>query len=128
MKIEKFEDILAWQQARELTNLVYDLTEQTKFSKDYRLRDQVQGAAGSIMHNIAEGFDDGSDIEFIRFLKYARRSASEVQSEIYLALDRKYVTSDDFQRVHDMATTTKKSINAFVAYLRKSKRGPTDNQ
>ena len=128
MKIEKFEDIRAWQQARELTNLVYDLTEQTKFSKDYRLRDQVQGAAGSIMHNIAEGFDDGSDIEFIRFLKYARRSASEVQSEIYLALDRKYVTSDDFQRVHDMATTTKKSINAFVAYLRKSKRGPTDNQ
>ena len=128
MKIEKFEDILAWQQARELTNLVYDLTEQTKFSKDYRLRDQVQGAAGSIMHNIAEGFDDGSDIEFIRFLKYARRSASEVQSEIYLALDRKYVTSDDFQRVYDMATTTKKSINAFVAYLRKSKRGPTDNQ
>ena len=128
MKIEKFEDILAWQQARELTNLVYDLTEQTKFSKDYRLRDQVQGAAGSIMHNIAEGFDDGSVIEFIRFLKYARRSASEVQSEIYLALDRKYVTSDDFQRVYDMATTTKKSINAFVAYLRKSKRGPTDNQ
>ena len=128
MKIEKFEDIRAWQQARELTNLVYDLTEQVRFAKDFRLRDQAQGAAGSIMHNIAEGFDDGSDIEFIRFLKYARRSASEVQSEIYLALDRKYVTSDDFQRVYDMATTTKKSINAFVAYLRKSKRGPTDNQ
>jgi four helix bundle protein len=86
MKIEKFEDIRAWQQARELANLVYDLTEKGGFAKDYRLRDQIQGAAGSIMHNIAEGFDDGSDAEFIHFLKYSRRSASEVQSEIYLAL------------------------------------------
>jgi four helix bundle protein len=111
----------AWQQARELTNLVYDLTEQEKFKKDFRLRDQIQGASGSIIHNIAEGFDDGSDIEFIRFLKYARRSASEVQSEIYLAFDRKYVSDDDFKKVYDTATTTKKSINAFIAYLRKSK-------
>lgn len=122
MKIEKFEDIRAWQQARELSNLVYDLTEQGKFAKDFRLRDQIQGAAGSIMHNIAEGFDDGSDVEFIRFLKYARRSASEVQSEIYLALDRKYVSSEDFQKVYEMATTAKKSINALIAYLRKSKQ------
>jgi len=125
VKIEKFEDIRAWQQARELTNLVYDLTEKGNFVKDYRLRDQIQGAAGSIMHNIAEGFDDGSDVEFIRFLKYARRSASEVQSEIYLALDRKYITPQDFQQVYDMATTTKKSINAFIAYLRKSKPDST---
>lgn len=125
MKIEKFEDIRAWQQARELTNLVYDLTEKGNFVKDYRLRDQIQGAAGSIMHNIAEGFDDGSDVEFIRFLKYARRSASEVQSETYLALDRKYITPQDFQQVYGMATTTKKSINAFIAYLRKSKSDST---
>jgi four helix bundle protein len=128
MKIEKFEDIRAWQQARELSNLVYDLTEQVRFAKDFRLRDQIQGAAGSIMHNIAEGFDDGSDIEFIRFLKYARRSASEVQSEIYLALDRKYIGTEEFKRVYDMATTTKKSVNAFIAYLRKSKRGPAASQ
>ncbi|MBE7534542.1 MAG: four helix bundle protein [Anaerolineales bacterium] len=128
VKIEKFEDIRAWQQARELANLVYDLTEKGNFAKDFRLRDQIQGAAGSIMHNIAEGFDDGSDAEFIHFLKYSRRSASEVQSEIYLALDRKYITREDFQKVYDMATTTKKSINAFIAYLRKSKRGTTDKQ
>ncbi len=74
MKIERFEDIRAWQQARELSNLVYNLAERGNFSKDFRLRDQIQGAAGSVMHNIAEGFDDGSDTEFIRFLKYARRS------------------------------------------------------
>lgn len=122
MKIERFEDVRAWQQARELSNLVYGLTEQGRFAKDFRLRDQIQGATGSIMHNIAEGFDDGSDIEFIRFLKYARRSASEVQSEIYLSLDRKYVSAENFQKVYDMAVTTKKSINAFIAYLRKSNR------
>ncbi len=125
MKIEKFEDIRAWQQARELTNLIYDLTEQGNFARDFRLRDQIRDAAGSIMHNIAEGFDDGSDAEFIHFLKYSRRSASEVQSEIHLALDRKYISAQDFQRVYDMATTTKMSINAFIAYLRRSKRGPT---
>lgn len=121
MKIERFEDIRAWQQARELSKLVYELTRQGNFAKDFRLRDQITGATGSIMHNIAEGFDDGSDVEFIRFLKYARRSASEVQSEIYLALDCNYISSEDFQKVYDLATTTKKSINAFIAYLRKSK-------
>ena len=121
MKIERFEDIRAWQQARELSKLVYELTRQGNFAKDFRLRDQITGAAGSIMHNIAEGFDDGSDVEFIRCLKYARRSASEVQSEIYLALDCNYISSEDFQKVYDLATTTKKSINAFIAYLRKSK-------
>jgi len=106
---------------------VYELTEQGNFARDFRLRDQIRSAASSVMHNIAEGFDDGSDAEFIRFLKYARRSASETQSEIYLALDRKYVSADDFQRVYDFATTTKKSINAFIAYLRKSKRGTTNS-
>lgn len=127
MKIERFEDIRAWQQARELANLVYDLTEQGNFARDFRLHDQIRGAASSIVHNIAEGFDDGSDAEFIHYLKYSRRSASETQSEIYLALDRKYVTSEEFQRVYDLATTTKKSINAFIAYLRRSKRGPTQS-
>jgi four helix bundle protein len=127
MKIERFEDIRAWQQARELANLVYDLTELGHFAKDFRLRDQIRGATGSIMHNIAEGFDDGSDAEFIHYLKYARRSASETQSEIYPALDRKYVSTADFQRVYDLATSTKKSINAFIAYLRRSKRGQTQS-
>lgn len=73
------------------------------------------------MHNAAEGFDAGSDAEFIVFLKYARRSASEIQSEIYLALDRKYVDEAIFKQIHEKATETKKTINALIAYLRKSK-------
>lgn len=86
-KIERFEDLQSWQKARELANVVYDLTNNSQFAKDFGLRNQIQRAAGSVMHNIAEGFDAGSNPEFIRFLKMARRSASEVQSQLYLAFD-----------------------------------------
>jgi four helix bundle protein len=68
-KIERFEDLQSWQKARQLTNAIYDLTEQPKFAKDFRLSGQIRGAAGSIMHNISEGFDAGSNPEFIRFLR-----------------------------------------------------------
>lgn len=87
MKIERFEDIKGWQEARVLANMVYDVSDSGPFARDFGLRDQIRKAAGSTMHNIAEGFDAGSDAEFIRFLKYARRSASEVQSQLYIALD-----------------------------------------
>ncbi len=110
-KIERFEDLQSWQKARQLANLIYDLTSHPVFAKDFRLRDQIQDAAGSVMHNIAEGFDAGSNPEFIRFLKMARRSASEVQSELYLALDRKYITGDELQTAYNLATETKRLIN-----------------
>ena len=116
MKIERFEDIQAWQEARVLANLIYDVTDKDAFAKDYGLKNQVREAAGSVMHNIAEGFDVGSDNEFIPFLKYARRSASEVQSEAHLALDRHYLTSEQFRTIHAHATMNKKLINAFSAY------------
>jgi four helix bundle protein len=87
-KIQRFEDLQSWQKARELSNRVYDITENGDFAHDFELRGQIRRAAGSVMHNIAEGFDAGSDAEFIRFLRIARRSASEVQSQLDLALDR----------------------------------------
>ena len=120
-KIERFEDLQSWQKARQLTNLIYDLTEHPKFSKDFRLSSQIQSAASSIMHNIAEGFDAGTNPEFIRFLKMARRSASEVQSELYLALDRKYISQDELITTYNLATETKRLINGMIGYLRKSK-------
>jgi four helix bundle protein len=120
-KIERFEELQSWQKGRQLANLVYDLTEHPKFSKDFRLCGQIQDAAGSVMHNIAEGFDSGTNPEFIRFLKMSRRSASEVQSELYLALDRKYITQAELTSAYNLATETKKLINGLIAYLRKSK-------
>jgi four helix bundle protein len=117
-KIERFEDLHSWQKARMLTNLVYDLTGHTEFAKDFRLRDQIRDAAGSVMHNIAEGFDSGSNPEFIRFMKMARRSASEVQSQLYLALDRKYINTEELKKTYDIATEAKRLINGMIAYLR----------
>jgi len=119
-KIERFEDLQSWQKARQLANMIYDLTEHPKFAKDFHLRDQIQDAAGSIMHNIAEGFDAGTNPEFIRFLKISRRSASEVQSELYLALDRKYINEEELSKAYNLATESKRLINGMIAYLRKS--------
>lgn len=116
--IQRFEDLRCWQKARQMTNVVYDLTGHPAFAKDFQLRDQIHDAAGSAMHNTAEGFDSGTRGEFIRFLKIARRSASEVQSELYLALDRKYITQDELQQAYGLATETKRLINGLISYLR----------
>ena len=118
-KIERFEDLKSWQKARRLTNLIYDFSEEGSFAKDFELRNQIRSAAGSSMHNIAEGFDAGTDAEFIRFLKMARRSASEVQSQLYLALDRKYITEPQRQTAYKIATEVKRLINGLIRLSQK---------
>lgn len=117
MKIERFEDIEAWKLARELTRKVYCLTEKPKFARDIGLKRQIQDAAGSSMHNIAEGFDSETNPEFIRFLRYAKRSCTEVQSELYVALDRQYITKEEFQDGYDHAGRTRAAIRGFIKYL-----------
>ncbi len=116
--IERFENLKSWQKARELANFAYDLTADGPLAKDYGLRGQIQRAASSVMHNIAEGFDAGSNPEFIRFLKIARRSASEVQSQLYLAVDRQYITEVERKKAYKLATETKRLINGMIGYLR----------
>lgn len=117
MKIERFEDIEAWQMARELTREVYRLTKKPSFSNDYGLKRQIQSAAGSAMHNIAEGFDAETNPEFIRFLRYAKRSCTEVQSELYVALDEAYIASDEFDLTYALAGRTRAAIRGFINYL-----------
>ena len=125
MIIAKFEEIEAWQLARELTRQVYEVTRRGSFARDYGLRDQIRDAAGSAMHNIAEGFDGGSDAEFIRFLGYAQRSCTEVQSELYVALDQEYLSADEFDALYALAAKTRSKTGAFIRYLRQveSRRG-----
>ncbi len=94
--IKKFEDIQGWQEARKLVKLVYNLTSDGAFAKDFGLCDQIQRASVSAMTNIAEGFDCDSHAEFARFLGFARRSAVEVQSLLYTALDLGYITEETF--------------------------------
>ena len=117
MRIERFEDIEAWQLARELTRKVYGMTKKTKFARDFGLRGQIQDAAGSSMHNIAEGFDSETNPEFVRFLRYAKRSCTEVQSELYMALDQQYITDVEFEDVYDHAGRTRATIRGFIKYL-----------
>jgi four helix bundle protein len=106
--IHRFEDLHAWRSARDLTNLIYELTHAGEFARDFGLRDQIRRAASSVMLNIAEGFDAGSDAEFVRFLGYARRSASETQAGLYTALDQKYILQSQFDTVYEKATICKK--------------------
>jgi four helix bundle protein len=97
--------------------MVYEVTSQGAFARDFCLRDQIRDAATSVMANIAEGFDSGSDAEFIRFLRYARRSASEVQSYLYVALDQRYITQAQFSKMYETAAETKRLIGGFIRYL-----------
>jgi four helix bundle protein len=119
MKITKFKEIEAWQLARELTREVSSLTKKPGFSKDFGLKNQIREAAGSSMHNIGEGFDAESNAEFVRFLRYAKRSCTEVQSELYVALDQEYITAEEFQETYDLAGRTRAAIRGFINYLRK---------
>ena len=120
MKIKQFEEINAWIEARKLTQRIYEITDEATFAKDFGLRDQIRRASVSIMANISEGFDSQSNDEFIRFLIYARRSSSEVQSHLYVALDQKYISQEIFNELYDKSIYTSKLINAFITYLRSS--------
>jgi four helix bundle protein len=127
MKIERFEDIEAWQLARELTQKVYRLTKKSGFTKDYGLKRQIQDAAGSSMHNIAEGFDSETNAEFIRFLRYAKRSCTEVQSELYVALDEEHISSNEFKDVYEQARRTRAAVRGFIHYLKKYQERKVSN-
>ena len=127
VRIKRFEDIEAWRLARELSRKVYSLTKKTGFTRDYGLKGQIQEAAGSTMHNIAEGFDSETNPEFVRFLRYAKRSCTEVQSELYVALDQHYITSDEFQDVYEHAGRTRAAIRGFINYLVSYEREQRNN-
>lgn len=118
--IKRFEDLHCWKSARDLVNLVYKATSKPPFNRDYGLRDQIRRAAISVMSNIAEGFNAGSDAEFMRF-SFSRRSVSETQSQSYIALDQNYITQDTFDQIYAKASETERQVNALISYLNKSK-------
>lgn len=118
MKIERFEDIESWKVARELTRHVYSLCNKGQLSRDYGLKDQVQRASVSIMANIAEGFDSNSSKSFLNFLSYSFRSASEVQSLLYVILDLNYITPKEFEDLYNQSTKIKSLIMVLSRYLK----------
>jgi four helix bundle protein len=118
--IKRFEDIEAWQKARALCKEIYTITKEGDFSKDFRFRDQIRAASGSIMDNIAEGFERGARGEFIQFLGYSKGSCGEVQSQLYRALDFDYIHTEKFEYLYNEATQISKMIAGWIEYLNKS--------
>ena len=122
MKIIRFEDIEAWQEARKLVKMVYGIiNKKPEFRKDFRLVNQIQDAAVSSMSNIAEGFSRKGNKEFIQFLFISKSSAAEVQSHFYVAIDQGYVNQEDFNRVYHQAEVVSKLDSGFIKYLQSQK-------
>jgi four helix bundle protein len=116
-RIERFEDIEAWQRARQLAKAVYSVSSEGKFSRDFGLRDQIRRAAVSVMSNIAEGFERRGDAEFRRFLGIAKGSAGEVRAQLYVALDAGFIDQSAFDTLYKMATETGNLIGGLMRYL-----------
>jgi len=123
-KIEKFEEIRAWQSAREVVNRIYKISQDEKFKRDYSLGDQIKRASISIMSNIAEGFSRQSRKEFIQFLFIAKGSAAEVQSQLYIALDQGYIMEKEFKEIYDKVEETAKLLSKFITYLKSLNKRP----
>ena len=125
MKIKRFEEIDAWKEARILVQLVYKaINQNTVFIKDFRLAGQIQGAAVSVMSNIAEGFSRKSHKEFIQYLFVSKSSAAEVQSQLYVALDLNYINQTVFKEIYDQAEKISKMNSGFIKYLNSLQKQP----
>jgi len=120
MKIERFEDVEAWQAGRELTRGIYRATRFKQFAKDFALVDQIRRAAVSITSNIAEGFERGGDKEFVHALTLAKGSCGELRSQLYVALDEEYITKTQFDELAGQALAASRLLGGFIKYLQSS--------
>jgi four helix bundle protein len=117
---QRFEDIKAWQKARELNRTIYFITSKDSFSKDFGLRDQIRRASVSIMANIAEGFGRRTNKDFANFLVIAHGSAAETQSHLYIALDLKYISDEIFKELYQLLDEISRMTMALCQHLRKT--------
>lgn len=115
--MKSFEEMEVWKRARGFANEIYELTTTGTFERDFKLRDQINGSSGSIMDNIAEGFERDGKKEFLQFLSIAKGSAGEVRSQLYRALDRGHISQVDFNRLKEEAIEISKQISGFMRYL-----------
>lgn len=116
--LKSFEELPVWKDARKFTNKIYNLTKKFPKEENYGLTSQITRATVSIGSNIAEGFDRYSKKDFIKFLIIARGSISEIQNDLYIALDLKYINQNDFQETYALAKELGKQINGFIKYIR----------
>lgn len=125
MKIERFEDLEIWQEARVIAKQVFEISQNLPFSKDYKFKDQIRDSSGSIMDNIAEGFGRGGNKEFVQFLSIAKGSNDETRSQVYRAFDYQYIDEETKNDLVERSVQLSKKISSFIQYLRNSAyRGP----
>ena len=118
--IQKFEDLEVWKKSRVLCKEIFDVTNAGSFIRDYSLKDQIKRSSGSIMDNIAEGFERGGNKEFTQFLYIAKGSNGEVRSQLYRALDFNYITEDTFTNLYNNSNHISALLHNFIEYLSKS--------
>ena len=118
--VEKFENLACWQKARELNRLVYKISRNGNFAKDFGLRDQIRRASVSVMSNIAEGFERGGDKEFVQFLSNAKGSSGEVRCQLYAAFDESYLNETEFNELYARSEEVSRMISGFMTYLQHS--------
>ena len=115
--IKRFEELEMWKLSRELNKMIGELIDGKKFEKNFRLINQVEGSSGSIMDNIAEGFERGSRAEFILFLGYSKGSCGELRSQLYRMIDRKYISQENFEDLYNRAIIINSKINNVFAEI-----------
>lgn len=115
--IKRFEDLEIWQLARSLCHNIYLLAENSDLRNNYKLFNQIDGSSGSVMDNIAEGFERNGNKEFIQFLYIAKASCGETRSQLYRILDRKFITQNEFDNLKGQSENLSKKISGFIAYL-----------
>jgi|ERR1043165_1152596 four helix bundle protein len=120
-KIERFEELIAWQKARGLAREIYKVTEEGSFSRDFGLKDQIRRAAVSIMSNIAEGFERGRPSEFHQFLSIAKASCAELRSQLYIALDANYIKDELFNELMSKAEEVGRIIGGLRAAVERKR-------
>lgn len=118
--IKRFEDIESWKLGSELCSKIGKHIDEGKFKKNFRLIDQMEGSSGSIMDNIAEGFERGTKGEFVLFPGYAKGSSGEFRSQLYRALNRGYITQVEFEELYSLATSSSGKLQKFIEYLLKT--------
>lgn len=119
-KINSFEELEVWQKARVFAIQIYQMSSHASFAKDYSLKDQINRSSGSVMDNIAEGFERGGKKEFIQFLFIAKGSCGEARSQLYRALDKKYITQEEFEELRDTTLNISRQLSGFINYLKNS--------
>ena len=119
-KIECFEDLNIWKMAREICRDVCRITRYDEFSRDYKFKEQIRDSSGSVMDNIAEGFERGGNKEFVQFLAIAKGSSGETRSQLHRSFDYQYIEEEEYNLLCQKARNISKSISALMDYLKKS--------